>query len=65
MSARTAGHAMAERFRKVLEAFARARVIPVAVLENEEEACVLAAAMQEAGIPALAVTFRQLHPSYS
>lgn len=58
MSARTDGHAMAERFRKVLEAFARARVIPVAFLENEEEACVLAAAMQEAGIPALEVTFR-------
>ncbi|WP_448594964.1 bifunctional 4-hydroxy-2-oxoglutarate aldolase/2-dehydro-3-deoxy-phosphogluconate aldolase [Thermoflexus hugenholtzii] len=52
------GEAVTERAGGILEAMAQVRVIPVATLESEAEARILADALQEAGIPLLEVTFR-------
>ena len=41
-----------------LEAVERAGVIPVAMLESEEEAWFLAGALEEAGLPIIEVAFR-------
>jgi hypothetical protein len=52
------GEAVTERSGGILEAMAQVRVIPVATLESEAEARILADALQEAGILILEVTFR-------
>lgn len=43
---------------EVLEVMEKIRVIPIAVVESPGEACVLADAMQEAGVLILEITFR-------